>query len=548
MVSPDLPRLSRESMARSFRTSLSSVGRMAGALLRTPRSLKRTAHSLERTGETVVTTVVSLRRRLDIRMLRWQARLDSKAGDRWIPWLTALVLAVVLALLGLARSRDLGTGPDIGHYLQAAHLMDRGFDPVVTDLGHDLFADQAAWVFWPLAWLLRVLPPAGTLIVLQSVVLALAVVPIWRIARGPANLRIGAASALMAAYALHPSVHDLNLAGFHPEASAVPALMAAYLLARSDRWWWVAALCTVVVASRADLGLAVAALGLVLVGEDRRTEGWSMATAGVVWFLVMAFVVQPLLGDGDYPHLTAFVAYGDGPVGILLGMVADPLGLLGDVLARDGFEKLLLLLAPVLFLPLVRPRYLLPVLPLVVLYLVADVGDDGFGNPQQDVAALAFVFIAATYALMRMGTEGVSRVHVDRRVLAVLVLTAVVFFVRDAESSPYEEPWDWGHRSPTDVARVSASILVGDDARVLVSPEVYPLVADRHDAHVMRPGPAKLPGLDWAERIDAVVLDVESLGWTAPEARMFESRLINMDYRKRFELEGVRLWIRHPGS
>ncbi|MEC9395265.1 MAG: DUF2079 domain-containing protein [Actinomycetota bacterium] len=531
-----------------MRSTLLSARTVAGALLRTPRSLKRTAHSLERTGETVVTTVVSLRRRLDIRMLRWQARLDSRAGDRNIPWLTALVLAVVLALLGLARSRDLGIGSDIGHYLQAAHLMDRGFDPVVTDLGHDLFADQAAWVFWPVAWLLRVLPPAGTLIVVQSIVLAVAVVPIWRIARGPANLRIGAASALMAAYALHPSVHDLNLAGFHPEALAIPALMAAYLAARSERWWWAAALCMVVVASRADLGLAVAALGLVLVGEDRRTEGWSIATAGVTWFLVMAFVVQPILGDGDYPHLAAFAAFGDGPLGILFGMLADPFGLLGDVFARDGFDKVLLLLAPVLFLPLIRPRYLLPVLPLVVLYLVADVGDDGFGNPQQDVAALAFVFIAASFALMRIGTEGVSRIHVDRRVLTVLVLTAVVFFVRDAASSPYEEPWDWGHRSPADVARVSASILVGDDARVLVSPEVYPLVADRHDAHVMRTGPADLPGLDWADRIDAVVLDVDSMGWTAPEARMFESRLINMDYRKRFELEGVRLWVRRPNS
>ena len=132
--------------------------------MRTTPSLERTAQSLERTGETVVTTVVSLRRRLDIRMLRWQARLDSKAGDRVIPWITAFALAVVLSLLALARYRDLGIGPNLGHYLQAAHLMDRGFEPVVTDLGHDLFADQAAWIFWPIAWIIRVLPTAGTLL------------------------------------------------------------------------------------------------------------------------------------------------------------------------------------------------------------------------------------------------------------------------------------------------------------------------------------------------------------------------------------------------
>jgi len=516
--------------------------------VRTTSSLERTAQSLERTGETVVTTVVSLRRRLDIWMLRWQARLDSRLGDRVIPWLTATALAIVLSLLALARYRDLGIGPDIGHYLQAAHLMDRGFDPLVTDLGHDLFADQGAWIFWPIAWILRVMPPAGTLLVLQSVALSLAVVPIWRIARGPANLRIGAASALMAAYALHPSVHDLNLAGFHPEALALPALMAAYLVARSDRWWWLAGLALVVVSTRSDLGLAVAALGLVLVGEDNRTRGWSLATFGLAWFLVMSFVVQPLLGDGDYPHLGAFAHYGDGVLGIAFGMLSDPTGLLGDLFGRDGFDKVLLLLAPALFLPLVRPRYLVPILPLVVLYLVADVADTGYGNPQQDVAVLAFVFVAATYALMRIGTEGVSRIHVDRRVLMVLVLTAMVFFVRDAASSPYEEPWDWGRRSPTAVARVSTAVLIGDDARVMVPPEVYPLVADRHDAHILLPEQGFLPALDWAGRIDAVVVDVESLGWIATEVRMFESRLIAMEYRKRFDRDGVRLWVRRPGA
>ena len=45
-------------------------------------TFERTAQSLERTGETVVTTVVSVRRRLDIVMLRWQARLDAPVWDR----------------------------------------------------------------------------------------------------------------------------------------------------------------------------------------------------------------------------------------------------------------------------------------------------------------------------------------------------------------------------------------------------------------------------------------------------------------------------------
>ena len=48
--------------------------------------------------------------------------------------------------------------------------------------------------------------------------------------------------------------------------------------------------------------------------------------------------------------------------------------------------------------------------------------------------------------------------------------------------------------------------------------------------------------------VDVVVVDVESAGWNASEARMFESRLILMDFRKRLDSDGVRLWVRRPGS
>jgi hypothetical protein len=38
------------------------------------------------------------------------------------------------------------------------------------------------------------------------------------------------------------------------------------------------------------------------------------------------------------------------------------------------------------------------------------------------------------------------------------------------------------------------------------------------------------------------------MGWTASEARMFESRLILMEFRKRLDRDGVRLWVRRPGA
>ena len=75
----------------------------------------RTAKGLERTSEQVVTTVTDMRRRLDINLLRWQARIDAPAVERSLPWVVATSLGLTLILLALARHQDLGVGALLGH-------------------------------------------------------------------------------------------------------------------------------------------------------------------------------------------------------------------------------------------------------------------------------------------------------------------------------------------------------------------------------------------------------------------------------------------------
>src|SRR5690606_2863934 len=108
-------------------------------------------------------------------------------------------------------------------------------------------------------------------------------------------------------------------------------------------------------------------------------------------------VVQPAFGDGGYAHIDSFIDYGDTPLGVLGGMLTHPFQVLGDLFVEENFTLLVFLFAPVLFLPLLAPRYLLPIVPLEVIYLVADVPEaEVFGA--QTVAITAFVFVATAMA------------------------------------------------------------------------------------------------------------------------------------------------------
>ena len=176
------------------------------------------------------TTSATFRRRVDVWMLRWQGRLDSEWSDRVLPWVFAFGLYLVLELMAAAKVRSLDSTVDLATYTQGIWLIHNGYEPVLTiTTGANLLAQQLAFVAYPLSLVGNVVPVQGALVFLQSAALALAVVPIWRIARRLANLRVGAAFTLMVVYALFPTMHNLNLSGFYPETLALPLLLyAAY--------------------------------------------------------------------------------------------------------------------------------------------------------------------------------------------------------------------------------------------------------------------------------------------------------------------------------
>lgn len=463
------------------------------------------------------------RKRLDNFALRWQARLEAPATDNVAPWVIAGLLFVVLVLLALARSRALEAGTPLATFAQSAWLVGEGFVPESTLAEGNYLARQASFILYPIALLTKIFPTVTTLLVVQSLALASGVVPLWRLARSSARLRVGTTAAVIFAYSFYAAVHNANLADFHPETIALPALLMAARNGLAGRWFRLSVAVTLVLSTRADLGLAIGGLGVLIGVERSRRAGWVTAIVGVGWTALAILAVQPAYADGAFPHLEAFAAYGtDNPFDVLWGMVSSPFEVLGDLLSEQNFRTVVALLAPVLFLPVVAPRFLLPAVPLYMLYLLADVPEGQFEEAQQQIPVVAFVFVATVFALQRLGTIRVERVNVDRRFIAALLFTATVFFVRDAASSPYQDPWDWGRRDLVDAARLDAADMIPDDAAVRAAPKVLPLISERLRLFELELGdePDIAAVID---RVDWVVLDVtEEPNWAALDLERFD--------------------------
>lgn len=479
--------------------------------------------------------------------------MDGEWADRTVPWSAAGALFVLLGGLALAHGGEL-TGGQVGGYAQASWLIAHGHEPFVTIRGVHLLAEHAPVGFYPIGFLAGFLPTVPALLLAQSAALAVAVVPLWRLARTVVHLRAGASTVLVAAYALHPAVHNMNLAGFHPETLALPAILAAVAARMAGRWVPFAAAAAVAVLLHAELGLVVAAAGVGWMLDGRRRVGLVTVVAALAWTAVAVFAIGPSLSGGEVVALRELEGYGEGAGEVAVGMLTEPGRVLRDLLTEENLSVVIGLLGPLLFLPLLAPRALLAAVPLQALYLVSAQASAHTINDHHVAAATAVVFAAAAVGLGRAGRKGIVIVTVDRALLTVLVAASVLGFLQAAASSPYREPWTWGGDLPVEQARREAARRVPDDVPVSASLRVVSLLADREEVFTF-PAPyaeeAAGDPASLAERRDAVdwvVVDTTDRDeWGDASERAFES-LPERGFMRTFQREGIHVYARAAGD
>ena len=126
---------------------------------------------------------------------------------------------------------------------------------------------------------------------------------------------------------------------------------------------------------------------------------------------------------------------------------------------------------------------------------------------------------------------GVEKVHVDHRVLAALLLAGCVFFIRDAASSPYREPWDWGAQDAADGARIDARDEIPRDAAVRASPSMLQLLAERERLYVLDTS-EPLTASQATDGVDTVVLDARTIAdWSPADRQAFYEGMGAEGYR-----------------
>lgn len=231
------------------------------------------------------------------------------------------------------------------------------FAAPIVDLkgpGFNQLGDHFSPIIALIAPFYRVFPSAQTVLIAQAVLLAISVAVIAHVAIK--HLGTARGSAIAIAYGLSFGIQSAVAADFHEVAFAAPFLALAGAAYIDRDWcrviWWTLPLMFV----KEDMGLTVAAIGVVLWLSGQRRRGAVLAAVGLVGMALVIFMVIPYFNPGgtwDYANIIG------GDRGFLDVAFDQPGRKLLTVLITFGVTGLLALASPwaLLTLPILGGRF-----------------------------------------------------------------------------------------------------------------------------------------------------------------------------------------------
>jgi len=201
---------------------------------------------------------------------------------RALLWTAIAAWTAGFSALSVLRHRAFNTGRfDLGNMVQAVWSTAHGHPLRVTGLDGEQISrlashfDPILAAFAPLWW---IWPSPDALLVAQAAAIALGALPVFWLARKHLGTdRAGLGFAL--AYLLYPPVQWLALNEFHAVALACPLLLAAFWYLDEGRPWPFALLALAACATKEEVGLVVAGLGVWYALSRRR---WRAGAAVVM--------------------------------------------------------------------------------------------------------------------------------------------------------------------------------------------------------------------------------------------------------------------------
>jgi uncharacterized membrane protein len=370
-------------------------------------------------------------------MLKWSKRVSYPQFMAALVWMAvALYILIFSSITVLKHEAFETTAFDLGNMDQAVWNSIHGRFLPFTNWGEE--GTRLAYHVDPILILISPLyliySDPSTLLVFQSVVVALGAWPVYLLARE--RLGTGLASLVFPlAYLLFPALEAANMFDFHPTTLVAGLLPYAFYFLEKRRYLYFSVFSVLIMACKEEMPLLIVMLGIyALVLQRNWRVGLATIGVGSVWFVGALYVVIPYYNPaGQSPYLGAYSHLGQGSLGIIRTALTDPIALLQTVFMREKLVYLRDLFTPVAFLSLFGMQVLFLCLPtLAIILLSSDPQVYTLEKFHYAAPLVSLVVISAVYGTSFLAEKLGARWRISRRqwlrLLSGLVLLSTLVY------------------------------------------------------------------------------------------------------------------------
>lgn len=433
----------------------------------------------------------------------------------------AALFAAAYAAIGLVRHWHFGSsGYDLGIFDQVLWHLSRFEVPATTIHGlSNYFGDHFSpiWILAaPLYWI-HAAPE--TLIVLQAVLVAASILPVWAFLER--RLPKKEAAFLVIAYALFWGLQRGVQFDVHELAFAAPliAWMVLEIDKRSLRYLVPAFLLCFVKEDQIPLVVAAAAFVAWRSSGRARVLAAGVAAVAFAWFVLVVKVIIPALSDANvYAIGSAFN-----------GVTADPMAFIPNIFNPTKLNTVLMWLLPFAFLPLIS-TYSLLLVPLILERFLS-------ASPNHWGASFHYTMPLAPILAMAAG-DGLSKIKNRRTWIAAVCILLSAFL---PGRQPIWKLFSPGFYQAVPFEGVAERALaeIPDGASVVAQDFIVPHLSQRELIYTLR---IEGSGADATPDFVIAAPDAGS-SWPLANATAVRARLdqyLALGYTRRFDNDG---WV-----
>jgi uncharacterized membrane protein len=337
----------------------------------------------------------------------WKSETEKSTTTLKMLLMASIYIFGALSLLALLRHNQfMSKAWDLAIFAQLIENFKNGiyFEANVRGVAN-IFSDHfnpIIYVFSPLLYIWN--DPSRLLLVIQAFFLTIGVIPVYLLAKQKLD-SLRAARLVGIAYLILPVLQYLTLADFHPVVISIPLMLFAWYFMEIRRFGWMYFFIALCLMCDEQMWIVIGAMGLfIAIFRKDRIRGIALTVIGWGGFIALILWFFPSFREGqDYFYIHRYAYLGNSLREIAGNLIVHPGLWLPRLFSARVFVFAFLMLLPVGFLPLFKPKYLLILLPTFFYNALSIEPLQMTVFAQYTAPYIPFLMISAIYGLKVVG-------------------------------------------------------------------------------------------------------------------------------------------------